>query len=150
MGMWLLRELLEPTEPSLAMKADAALKKYDFYILPVFNVDGYEFTHYGHRLWRKTRSPSPNPRYWWCKGADPNRNWDSMFKFPPIPNSGTSTHPCSDIYRGSKAFSEVEVLNVARELSRISKSVGLKSYWNVHAYMNPVHLIQKRFIVVLL
>ncbi len=64
--------------------------QFDYYILPVFNVDGYAYT-WTHgkfneseflkkkivlsleRLWRKTRSPTSNPR---CFGADPNRNWD--------------------------------------------------------------------------
>ena len=54
-----------------------ALSKYDFYFLPVFNVDGYEYTHTDDRMWRKTRSPGKV--YPWCKGADPNRNWDHCF-----------------------------------------------------------------------
>jgi len=56
-------------------RVSQALAKYDFYFLPVFNVDGYKYTFGGRsqRFWRKTRT-----RYgWYCRGADPNRNWDS-------------------------------------------------------------------------
>ena len=48
--------------------------KFDWIILPVFNVDGYEYTHTDKRLWRKTRS-GPD-RQSGCYGADPNRNWN--------------------------------------------------------------------------
>jgi len=52
-----------------------ALAKYDFYFLPVFNIDGYKYTFKNRRarFWRKTRKVFE----WYCKGADPNRNWDS-------------------------------------------------------------------------
>ena len=62
-------------------RVSQALSKYDFYFMPVFNVDGYKHTFTGRqaRFWRKTRKP-----YSWyqfqCKGADPNRNWDSHWE----------------------------------------------------------------------
>jgi hypothetical protein len=40
---------------------------------------GYEFTHVGDRLWRKTRSggrPILGGLFGCCKGTDPNRNWN--------------------------------------------------------------------------
>lgn len=37
-----------------------ALKMADFYIMPVMNPDGYEHSHTHDRLWRKTRSRSPD------------------------------------------------------------------------------------------
>jgi len=58
-------------------KIPEALSKYEFHILPVFNVDGYTYTHKTNvtRLWRKTRSKTgPN-----CFGVDPNRNWNTHF-----------------------------------------------------------------------
>ena len=51
----------------------ALVQKYDWVILPVFNVDGYVFTHNGNRMWRKTRSPNSGRS---CMGTDPNRNWN--------------------------------------------------------------------------
>jgi len=125
--MNLLKQLLEP-EPMFASRVEEALSKYDFYILPVFNPDGYEFTHTGDRMWRKTRSDGTP-----CKGADPNRNWDTHFG-----GAGTSGNPCSDIYRGKSAFSEIEVKQVADKLTELAHTVGLKSYWNIHAYSQLV------------
>jgi len=121
--MFLMKQLLKP-DPKYQSKVNQALNKYDFYILPVFNADGYEYTHTGNRMWRKTRSRG---RY--CRGADPNRNWDSKFG-----GAGTSSSECTDIYHGSRAFSEIETRTVSSYLASLSKSVGLKSYWNVHAY----------------
>uniref|UniRef100_W5MHP4 Peptidase M14 domain-containing protein n=1 Tax=Lepisosteus oculatus TaxID=7918 RepID=W5MHP4_LEPOC len=43
-----------------------------FYVMPVFNVDGYHFSWTKDRLWRKTRSR--NAKYH-CHGVDANRNW---------------------------------------------------------------------------
>jgi len=119
--MYLIRELVTGN--------NAALNKYDFHILPVFNPDGYEYTRTGGRarLWRKTRSGNG-----WCKGADPNRNWDSNF-------GGVGTdprNPCSDIYPGPYAFSEIETKNVKAYLERIQ--YRLKSFWTIHAYSQLV------------
>jgi len=117
--MYFLNKLLTSDEPRVAK----VLAKYDFYFLPVFNADGYIYTRSGDRrarFWRKTRSPQG-----WCRGADPNRNWDYKFG-----GAGTSSNPCSDIYHGKKGFSEIEVLNVANYLRKLN----LKAYFNVHAY----------------
>jgi murein tripeptide amidase MpaA len=61
------------------------LNKFDFYILPVTNVDGYEYTHTNDRMWRKTRKP-----YTTCYGADPNRNFGYQWG-----GQGASTNPCN-------------------------------------------------------
>ncbi|XP_057306237.1 carboxypeptidase B-like [Hydractinia symbiolongicarpus] len=122
--MYFTKELLTSSRSDVS----DALSKYEFYILPVFNVDGYKYTHTGGRarMWRKTRSRSGNG---WCVGADPNRNWDHKFG-----GVGTSSNPCQDTYHGTSAFSEIEVRQVANYLRRLN----LKSYWNVHAYSQLV------------
>ena len=56
------------------------LTSIDFYIVPMFNPDGYEYTQTNDRLWRKTRS-GPHCKQGLfgkkcCMGVDPNRNWD--------------------------------------------------------------------------
>ncbi|KZR99499.1 putative Carboxypeptidase B, partial [Daphnia magna] len=48
------------------------LSNVDWYIMPVVNPDGYEYSHTRDRLWRKTRSMTSNPA---CRGVDPNRNF---------------------------------------------------------------------------
>ena len=45
---------------------------------------------------------------------------------------GTSGDECSDIYRGKKAFSEIEVVTVARYL--YNNKASLAGYMDIHAY----------------
>jgi len=123
--MYFMNKLLEGNDP----RTGPLLAKYDMYFLPVFNADGYTYTHTSRRarLWRKTRSPQG----WGCYGADPNRNWGYKWEV----GVGTSDNPCSDVYRGRRAFSEQEVRQVANYLKTIP---NLKSYYNVHAYSQLV------------
>lgn len=108
----------------------AMLDKMDFVIMPVLNVDGYVFTwdrsSRRNRFWRKTRKPNLGSR---CIGTDPNRNWDYKWGLP-----GASSNPCNDAYRGSHAFSEVEVRNVANYLKSLSNEGQIAGYMDIHAY----------------
>ncbi|EAW86937.1 carboxypeptidase A6, isoform CRA_a [Homo sapiens] len=67
---WFVKEAL------LTYKSDPAMRKMlnhlYFYIMPVFNVDGYHFSWTNDRFWRKTRSRNSRFR---CRGVDANRNW---------------------------------------------------------------------------
>merc|ERR550519_113741 len=114
----------------------AVLDKMDFVIMPVLNVDGYVYTWRGssrqYRFWRKTRKPSGSGGGWWqqskrCVGTDPNRNWGHKWGLP-----GASSDPCSDTYRGTSAFSEVETQNVANYMQGLGGR--LKGYMDIHAY----------------
>merc|ERR1712126_21824 len=78
------------------------LDTYDFYFIPSVTPDGYKYTWSDDRIWRKNRMP-----YGMCHGTDPNRNFDSDFG-----GAGTSDSPCSDIYHGPSAFSEIETQNL--------------------------------------
>jgi hypothetical protein len=53
-------------------KAQALLENFSWSIIPVLNVDGYDFTRTSDRLWRKNRQPNPGSH---CVGIDPNRNF---------------------------------------------------------------------------
>jgi len=104
--------------------AKALLDKYDFTIVPVVNVDGYDFTWTTNRSWRKTRPLNTgNP----CIGTDPNRNWNSHWC-----EDGASTNPCSDSYCGPRPFSEVEVTNVVNYVT--PQKSRLKAFIDFHAY----------------
>lgn len=46
------------------------LQNLDWYILPVANPDGYEYSHETDRLWRKNRAYNGQ-----CHGTDLNRNF---------------------------------------------------------------------------
>lgn len=47
-----------------------SVREIDWYILPVVNPDGYEYSHIRDRLWRKNRA-----RAGFCAGTDLNRNF---------------------------------------------------------------------------
>jgi len=104
----------------------ALVDKYDWYIMPVANPDGYEHSHTSERFWRKTRSKNYGTR---CAGADPNRNWDSNFG-----GTGTSKQPCADTYHGRYAFSEPETKAMKTYLTKLQESQGLKLYTDIHAF----------------
>ncbi|XP_066911294.1 carboxypeptidase B-like [Clytia hemisphaerica] len=123
----------------LTNKADdrvsQALAKYDFYLMPVFNIDGYKytFTNRSTRLWRKTRTKykESKPPYKTCYGADPNRNWDSHWET----GINASDNCTTDYYRGPFAGSEKCVANVQTFLRQLK---NLTSYWNIHAFSQLV------------
>jgi len=72
----------------------------DYYIMPVVNADGYEYTFTVDRLWRKNRRKAG---YAGCSGVDLNRNFGYKWG-----GKGTSKDICKDTYAGSKPFSEPE------------------------------------------
>ena len=100
------------------------LDSWEFRILPVANPDGYEHTHKVDRLWRKTRSINKNSK---CFGADPNRNFDIGWE-----NPGSSFNPCSELFRGSKPFSEIETRNMANYMKKHKNDT--KIYIAVHSF----------------
>lgn len=70
--MWIIKELIDPVNREY-------LSNYTFTIIPMMNPDGYLYTWYYEREWRKNRSPSPIAGKDWCRGADLNRNFDVHF-----------------------------------------------------------------------
>ncbi|XP_061190815.1 carboxypeptidase B-like [Saccostrea echinata] len=99
------------------------MDEFDWHIIPSANPDGYEYSHNTDRLWRKTRSRQSGR----CVGVDPNRNFDISFG-----GAGTSTNPCSDIYPGSRAFSESETSNIRDAI--LSERARIKLFLSFHAY----------------
>ena len=108
------REWISPAVATYLMhelqKDTGLLNKMDFYVMPVVNPDGYEYSHTKDRLWRKTRSlqraaniTSSTKRQRPCFGVDANRNWDSHWG-----ERASSKDPCSHNYPGLKPFSEPE------------------------------------------
>jgi len=122
--IWILNELV--TKYGTEDRITSIVDMYDWYIMPLANPDGYDYSHDKDRFWRKTRSTTASSR---CPGADPNRNWDAMFG-----GEGTSSNTCSDIYRGPYAFSEVETRSLAEFLTQLHNQQTIKMYIDVHAY----------------
>ncbi|XP_034876196.1 carboxypeptidase A4-like [Mirounga leonina] len=99
------------------------LEKMDIFLLPVANPDGYVYTQTQNRLWRKTRSHNPGSP---CVGTDPNRNWNAGFA-----GEGASDNPCSEVYHGHHANSEVEVKSV---VDFIQEHGNFKCFIDLHSY----------------
>ncbi|KAJ3119358.1 hypothetical protein HK100_000351 [Physocladia obscura] len=79
------------------------LDSTELIIVPLMNVDGYEHTWSGNRLWRKNRRPIKKD-FFGSVGVDLNRNWPAHWG-----EGGSSSYPFSDTYMGPSAGSEPEV-----------------------------------------
>ncbi|KAG9097208.1 hypothetical protein FRC07_010824, partial [Ceratobasidium sp. 392] len=102
--------------------------KYDFYIFPVVNPDGFVYTQSSDRLWRKNRQPTTSAS---CAGRDINRNWP--WKWDTA--GGSSTSPCDETYRGASAGDAPENKGLSAFLNaRSSSAAGAKLYIDFHAY----------------
>jgi hypothetical protein len=119
--MWIANELLTKYQVDPIVKR--LVDNIEFHVFPVANVDGYSFTHTTNRMWRKTRTANPGST---CMGTDPNRNFSFKWR-----SGGSSDSPCSETYHGSKAFSEVESLQIAEYGKKLPNLVG---YIDYHAY----------------
>lgn len=119
---WFVKEALASYQHDSVMRR--LLHQLNFYIMPVFNVDGYHFSWTTDRFWRKTRSKN---RKFHCRGVDANRNWKVKWC-----EAGASSHPCDDTYCGPYPESEPEVKAVAKFLRKHKKRV--KAYISIHAY----------------
>jgi hypothetical protein len=75
------------------------LTNYEFYIFPIMNPDGYQFTWNNYRLWRKNRRTNTDGSV----GVDINRNWGWHWG-----GLGSSPAGNNDVYCGTGAFSENE------------------------------------------
>ncbi|XP_070517045.1 carboxypeptidase B isoform X2 [Cardiocondyla obscurior] len=94
----------------------------DYYILPVVNPDGYEYSFTSDRLWRKNRRAGSR-----CAGIDLNRNFGYRWG-----GKGTSKNMCHETYPGSKLFSEPET-DAIRNFFEAS-SANFKAYVSFHSY----------------
>nr|UPI76685.1 M14 metal carboxypeptidase 8 [Antheraea yamamai] len=97
----------------------------DWYILPVMNPDGYEYTHTHDRMWRKNRA-----RYGECVGVDLNRNFG--YGWGEKGEEGSSEDPGNIFYRGPKPFSEPETAAVQRVIT--DSPTTFKVFLSFHSY----------------
>jgi len=84
------------TDPQVQRLGDDVI----FYIVPIVNPDGYVYSWTTDRLWRKNRRNNGGGVY----GVDLNRNWGAGWGL----DSGSSSNPSSEVYRGTAPFSEPE------------------------------------------
>ncbi|KAF9415510.1 hypothetical protein BGZ94_000082 [Podila epigama] len=107
-------------------KITSFLKDIEFVIVPIMNIDGYNYTWTSNRLWRKNRRQLNLGAY----GVDLNRNWDDHFG-----EGGSSSFPWSETYRGPSAASEPEVQALAKFFSEQKRIVGAIDF---HCYSQLV------------
>ncbi|KAG0050844.1 hypothetical protein BGZ83_004401 [Gryganskiella cystojenkinii] len=107
-------------------KVTDALNKAELVIVPVMNVDGYEYTWKNNRLWRKNRRQNSLGAW----GIDLNRNWDDHFD-----EGGSSGFPWSETYHGPSAASEPEVQAMQKFFGQQKRIVGAIDF---HCYSQLV------------
>ncbi|XP_053681624.1 uncharacterized protein LOC128732402 [Sabethes cyaneus] len=131
------------------------MKSLDWYIFPVMNPDGYEYSHEFDRMWRKTRSKHIETQSsgilssalnWLqsqssltvdsdqsCYGVDLDRNWDHRWN-----EEGASRSACSEYYSGHRAFSEPEARALSKFLLNGRRNIqiyaSLQSYGQTVSY----------------
>jgi murein tripeptide amidase MpaA len=104
----------------------------DIFIFPLVNPDGRVVVQSptGDGMWRKNRNPNPGQS---CEGVDINRNYDFLWGS----GIGTSADYCSEVFKGTTAFSEPETRNV-RHL--IDGYTNIRSMIDVHSYSEDILL----------
>lgn len=118
--LWIVDAMLTATDPEVS----SLLENYNWYILPIANPDGYEFTHTTYRDWRKTRSRNGLL----CWGTDPTRNFGHHWQNEDDP---TRADPCSNFFAGKEAFSESETRSLMEFVEGIKDEV--KIYVSLHS-----------------
>ncbi|XP_053333201.1 carboxypeptidase O [Clarias gariepinus] len=108
-------------------KIGEMLKRLDFYVTPVLNMDGYVYSWKDNttRLWRKTRSPGTADCM--CNGTDLNRNFYANWGMV-----GISRNCCSEIYNGHSPLSEPEAMAVTDFLS--TNRDNILCFLTIHSY----------------
>ena len=94
----------------------------EFFLVPVLNVDGYEYTRSVDRFWRKNRRDNGNGTF----GVDLDRNWGVGW-------GGTGSSPSTNslIYRGTAPFSEPET-QVLRDFFLAHDNI--RAQLDIHSY----------------
>ncbi|KAI0120804.1 hypothetical protein F4776DRAFT_631891 [Hypoxylon sp. NC0597] len=107
------------------------LDKYDFYIVPIVNPDGFVYSQTTDRLWRKNRQPPPSSGNQSCIGRDINRNWEFAWDANPL---GASTNPCSQSYKGEEPSDAPENQGLDKLVRQLRDGTGIKLYIDWHSY----------------
>ncbi|OWF56396.1 carboxypeptidase B-like isoform X2 [Mizuhopecten yessoensis] len=119
------------SDPDIANLMD----KFDWYLVPLVNPDGYEYTRSSDRMWRKNMASSYGTHHSSFRGCgsdemgvDLNRN----FAYHWNPANGGSYDQCEETYAGPHALSEPETQAMAHALDSVSNHTLV--YLNIHSY----------------
>jgi carboxypeptidase T len=119
-------------------ETDASVKflvdNREIYFVPVVNPDGYVYNQTtdpeGGGLWRKNRKPVTTG----CFGIDLNRNYGFGYA---LDDNCSSPNPCSNIYRGSEAFSEPESKAIRDLLAITEANTAFSTHSTAGTYLMP-------------
>ncbi len=100
----------------------ALVDRVEWYVVPVFNVDGYLYSWSTNRLWRKNRRDNGDGTF----GVDLNRNWGFQWG-----GEGASANTNNETYRGPAAFSEPETTAMSQFLAA---NPHIRGYNDIHSY----------------
>ncbi|CEF68463.1 Peptidase M14, carboxypeptidase A domain and Proteinase inhibitor, carboxypeptidase propeptide domain and ShKT domain and Proteinase inhibitor, propeptide domain-containing protein [Strongyloides ratti] len=135
-ALWFIEQLI--TKYNVDKQITDYVKTLNFYILPVANPDGFEYTKSDItptvRLWRKNRGEEICKKDKWkrlkcCSGVDLNRNFDFHWA-----ESGSSDDLCSDIYQGKSVFSEPESRAIRDKLLSSELYGKIDAFISLHTY----------------
>ncbi|KAI3379917.1 hypothetical protein SNEBB_006185 [Seison nebaliae] len=123
------------TEQLIKLSKEPLFRRYTFFVIPMINPDGYEYSRRVHinkrkqleyRIWRKNRGGARESS---CVGVDLNRNFGKGFG-----GEGSSKNPCSNIFNGGRPFSEKETRTLRMTLKTIQRNFNLLAYVTLHTY----------------
>lgn len=123
--MYILHEILASLEAG-----NLTFSGLDYYVVPMMNPDGYEFSHTTDRYWRKNRSLNNGSS---CVGTDLNRNWGYKWG-----GRESTSDPCSQDYRGKYAFSEPESASASKYM--LKKRSQIKVSWKTLTFNMDIML----------
>ncbi|GJQ71041.1 hypothetical protein Trydic_g951 [Trypoxylus dichotomus] len=106
------------------------IEHVNWYIIPLLNPDGYEYTHQGgkKRLWRLNRAPVKGGS---CYGTDLNRNFD--FHWNEV---GTSQKLCANTFPGLSPFDQLETTALRNVVMQYKDQIKL--YLSFHSYARMI------------
>ncbi|XP_070853935.1 carboxypeptidase B isoform X1 [Drosophila suzukii] len=97
-------------------RADKAMRRIDWYFLPLANPDGYQYSRHTDRLWTKNRGYDSDSG---CYGVNLDRNFQYGWG-----GTGSTSNPCMNLYRGAESFSEPESRAIRSFLSGMREYLG--------------------------
>ncbi|KRT84501.1 Peptidase [Oryctes borbonicus] len=104
------------------------IENINWYIIPVLNPDGYEYTFSHERFWRLNRAFVKNGS---CYGTDLNRNFD--FHWNEV---GTTPEPCYTTFAGLSPFDQLESTGLRNVVTQYKEQIKL--YLTFHSFANMI------------
>ncbi|ALC48901.1 CG42264, partial [Drosophila busckii] len=95
---------------------ERAMRRIDWYFLPLANPDGYQYSRLTDRLWTKNRNYDIDSG---CYGVNLDRNFEYAWG-----GAGATQNACKNLYQGSKSFSEPESRAIRNFLLGMRNDLG--------------------------